>query len=133
MKYYFDTALFIYALETKSEQAKKLFQDALLDGRVGTSVVTVMEYCTGCIKNDAYVSVEKFVDFLHDYDFELHRVDEETAMIAARVRAKYPAFKQMDALQIASAIAAKADVFYTNDKQLIQFKHSITKVVRPDC
>ena len=72
--------------------------------------------------------VTRFQKFLRDCDFEIHLIQEETALEAARIRAGYPAFKQLDALQLASAIAAEADVFYTNDKQLLQFTHDRMKV-----
>ena len=52
-----------------------MLQESLMNGEVGTSVVTVMEYCTGCIKNNENTAAGKFLDFLHDNHFELHRVD----------------------------------------------------------
>jgi predicted nucleic acid-binding protein len=73
--------------------------------------------------------VTRFRQFLRQCDFEIHLIQEETAFTAAKIRADYPAFKQMDALQLASAIVAEADVFYTNDKQLLQFAHERMKVV----
>ena len=73
--------------------------------------------------------VTRFRQFLRKCNFEIHWIQEETAFTAAKIRADYPTFKQMDALQLASAIDAEADVFYTNDKQLLQFSHERMKVV----
>ncbi|MBR0168632.1 MAG: PIN domain-containing protein [Synergistaceae bacterium] len=44
------------------------------------------------------------------------------AFKAAEIRSCYEAFKQMDALQLATAIVSGANVFYTNDEQLLQFR-----------
>lgn len=129
MKAYFDTAILIYALETGSAQARNLLEDSMRQGVVGISVVTIMEYCTGCMRHNRTDMVTRFRQFLRQCDFEIHLIQEETAFTAAKIRADYPAFKQMDALQLASAIVAEADVFYTNDKQLLQFAHERMKVV----
>ena len=51
------------------------------------------------------------------------------ALTAAGIRSEYPGYKSMDALQLASALAAHADVFYTNDKQLLSYKNDKMKVV----
>ena len=129
MKSYFDTAILIYALECGSTQARNLLEDSMRQGVVGISVVTIMEYCTGCMRHNRPDMVTRFRQFLRQCDFEIHWIQEETAYTAAKIRADYPAFKQMDALQLASAITAEADVFYTNDKQLFQFSHERMKVV----
>ena len=129
MKSYFDTAILIYALENGSVQARNLLEDSMRQGVVGISVVTIMEYCTGCMRHNRTDMVTRFRQFLRQCDFEIHLIQEETAFTAAKIRADYPAFKQMDALQLASAIVAEADVFYTNDKQLLQFAHERMKVV----
>ncbi|WP_044916994.1 type II toxin-antitoxin system VapC family toxin [Butyrivibrio sp. WCE2006] len=130
IKTYFDTAIFIYALELKMKEARDLFTDALQQGTVGTSAITIMEYTTGCFKNGTKEDIDKFNKFLTDLMFEVKNVDREVAVEAARIRAEYPSFKQMDSLQIASANVAGADIFYTNDKQLLQFKDDGMKVIK---
>lgn len=129
MKSYFDTAILIYALENSSAQARNLLEDSMRQGVVGISVVTIMEYCTGCMRHNRADMVTRFRQFLRKCNIEIHWIQEETAFTAAKIRADYPAFKPMDALQIASAIVAESDVFYTNDKQLLQFSHERMKVV----
>ena len=49
-------------------------------------------------------------------------VNDVIAFKAAEIRSQYEAFKQMDALQLATAVVSGANVFYTNDKQLLQFR-----------
>ena len=65
---------------------------------------------------------EAFYKFLEFLDVELISVDVLIADNAARIRAGYPGFKLMDAIQIASAAETMCDAFFTNDKQLRQYK-----------
>ena len=119
---FFDTSIFIYALECDDPRARALFEEACRSGPVGTSVLTITEYCAGCYKAGRDDMAERFLAFLRDLRFEVQPIDEETAREAAGIRARCPSFKSMDALHLASAAAAGAAVFYTNDKQLRQFR-----------
>lgn len=135
MKTYFDTALFIYALESKDDSVRKLFAECINDGEVGTSAVTILEYAAGCLKKatkDGKESINRFRGFLNDHYFELTDIDEEVAIVAAGIRTEHPGFKSMDALQLASAVVAHADVFYTNDKQLLSYTNKKMKVIGLD-
>ena len=121
-KSFFDTSLFIYALEDNSIAAQNLFQRALAEGTVGTSTITIMEYAVGCLKYGKIERLNNFRYFLKTLMFEVVSVDDVIALKAAEIRAKYQFFKPMDALQLATAFVAGADVFYTNDKQLLQYQ-----------
>ena len=135
MKSYFDTALFIYALERKDDSVRKIFADCINDGDVGTSAVTILEYAAGCLKKGTKggkESLNRFRRFLNDHYFEITDIDENVALEAAAIRAEYPGFKSMDSLQLASALAAHADVFYTNDKQLLSYSSKKMKVIGLD-
>lgn len=121
-KSFFDTSIFIYALETDSTIARNLFQQALTEGVVGTSTITLMEYATGCFKHNRLDILDNFQRFLRAIKCEVIPVNGIIAFKAAEIRSRYEAFKQMDALQIATAIVSEANVFYTNDKQLLQFR-----------
>ena len=74
------------------------------------------------LKNGNAKSVQSFRAFLADMEIPVLSVDSEIAYLAATLRAKYPAIKAMDALQLASAIVSGCDVFLTNDKQLRQLE-----------
>ena len=130
-KYYFDTAIFIYAIERCNERAKQIITESYQNGKIGTSVITLMEYITGCYKKaskkESLQSMTMFNELLTNYGFEVKNIDREVVIVAAQIRANYP-FKQMDSLQLASAVVAGADVFYTNDKQLLQFKNNVLEV-----
>ena len=135
MKSYFDTALFIYALERRDDSVRKIFTECINSGDVGTSAVTILEYAAGCLKKGTKggkESLKRFRSFLNDQYFEITDIDEEVALTAAGIRAEYPGYKSMDALQLASALAAHADVFYTNDKQLLSYSSKKMKVIGLD-
>ena len=128
-KSFFDTSIFIYALENDSEIARDLFQQAITVGTVGTSTITLMEYATGCFKHNRLDILNNFQRFLNALMVEVVPVNGVIAFKAAEIRSKYSSFKQMDALQIATAVVSGANVFYTNDKQLLQFQE--IAVIRP--
>ena len=128
-KSFFDTSIFIYALENDSEIARDLFQQAITVGAVGTSTITLMEYATGCFKHDRLDILNNFQRFLNALMVEVVPVNDVIALKAAEIRSNYSSFKQMDALQIATAVVSGANVFYTNDKQLLQFQE--IAVIRP--
>ena len=128
-KSFFDTSIFIYALENNSTIARKLFQKAITEGVLGTSTITLMEYATGCFKHNRLDVLGNFQRFLNALMFEVIPVNDVIAFKAAEIRSHYEAFKQMDALQIATAVVSGANVFYTNDKQLLQFQE--IAVIRP--
>lgn len=128
-KIYFDTSIFIYALENDLPKAQALFSDAMQSGHCGISVITVMEYYTGCYKRNRYDMIKKFNRFVFDGGFEVVAIDTATAVEAAKIRTEYVFFKQMDALQLASAKVAGADIFYTNDKQLLQYHDEKLRVL----
>ena len=128
-KSFFDTSIFIYALENDSKIAQDLFQQAITVGAVGTSTITLMEYATGCFKHNRLDILNNFQRFLNALMVEVVPVNDVIAFKAAEIRNRYSSFKQMDALQIATAVISGANVFYTNDKQLLQFQE--IAVIRP--
>ena len=81
-----------------------------------------MEYATGCIKYGKLERLNNFRKFLKTLMFEVIPVNDVIAIKAAEIRSNYKYFKPMDALQLATAFISEADVFYTNDKQLLQYK-----------
>ena len=87
-----------------------------------TSVITVGEYLTSPYRENKKEYREAFYKFLELLDVELISVDVLIADSAARIRAGHLGFKLMDAIQIATAAETACDAFFTNDKQLQQYK-----------
>ncbi|MBQ9575105.1 MAG: PIN domain-containing protein [Synergistaceae bacterium] len=122
---FLDTAPLIYFLdddENYAEKMRHIFYDALVGGvKLITSAITVTEYLTYPCRTGNIEKINAFFEFINDAGIEAMPIDTETAVKAAQIRADYPHFKTMDALQLASACVNYCDIFLTNDKQLCRF------------
>ncbi|MBQ9364279.1 MAG: PIN domain-containing protein [Schwartzia sp.] len=130
---FLDTSPIIYFLERNtryyeclSKYLKKLDSYGVI---FYTSVVSIEEYLVTPLKNDDSNLVRAFYEFLEIMDINVIHIDEMIADDAAHVRAKYGGIKGMDALQLAAFEASHAEVFLTNDKQLVQYSPSKVKLV----
>lgn len=86
-----------------------------------TSTISVMEFLVQPYREENDVLIGNFELFLHKLDFQIEKISIVIAKNAALIRASYPSFKTMDALQLATACSQNCDIFLTNDKQLRQF------------
>ena len=131
-KLFMDTAPFIYLLDhdVRYIGSIRTFLDKVMAQGTPliTSAVSVAEYLVHPYKIQAKEKVKLFFAFLNDANVEVIPVGTEIAEYAARIRAEYPAFKAMDALQLATAHIEGCDAFLTNDKQLRQF-HSLNCIM----
>ena len=122
---FFDTAPIIYLVEHNREYFGKMvvfFQECFNSGRqMVTSVLTVEEYSVFPYRRGEHALLMQFMRLLSDAEMEIVEIDRRIADQAARIRAGYPGFKAMDALQLAAAIRTECELFVTNDKQLKQF------------
>ena len=122
---FLDTSPFIYVLDHDMRYAGSIRK--FLDRVMGqgtpliTSAVSVAEYLVHPYKLHAKEKIKLFFAFLDDANIEVIPVGTEIADYAARIRAEYPSFKAMDALQLATAYIEGCDAFLTNDRQLQQF------------
>lgn len=118
-----DTAVFIYHFEKNEKYSaitEEIFSrlDKDKDFTAVTSVITVLEVCVKPIKESRQDLVAEYTEkLLYDDKLATWVVDGNIAQKAAEIRAKY-GIKTPDAIQIATAIAAEADVFITNDTPL---------------
>ena len=121
---FLDTAPIIYFVEKKPGFYEKV-SDLLIsnaDADYFTSVITVAEYFPYPLQQpNCEELVREFNEFIEQAEISVVNIDREIAMEAARIRAEYKAFKMMDSLQLAAALACGCDLFLTNDKQLRQF------------
>lgn len=123
-----DTAPFIYYIEENKEnpqyysKVRNFFEYCYNnDLELFTSVITTEEYCVMPYKLNELERIELFRRFLHLLGIRVVMIDEKVADKASQIRAQYPKFKSMDALQLAVAHHTQCDLFFTNDKQLRQF------------
>ena len=121
---FIDTSPFIYVLEDNdrySATVRRFLSDCYVSGiQFFTSLLTFTEYCVVPYRQNDERKIKDFENFLVDAEISIVQLTERIAKYASWLRAKYHGIKAMDSLQLASAIQAGCDVFFTNDKQLLQ-------------
>lgn len=121
---FLDTAPLIYFLEKADPYYASLqaFFRNFQNADYCISVISRCEYLVFPFRNQDTEAVNRFEQFLSDFDVSVNTIGTEIADQAAHIRAQFPAFKMMDSLQLASAELTHCDLFLTNDKQLKQYQ-----------
>ena len=123
---FIDTAPIIYFLENSSiymESMKKFFTRCMKEHiQIVTSTLTIEKYLESPYSKGKLEYVDNFKRFIEYMNIEVVDIDSSIAEQGAKIRGQYKNFKAMDALQIATSIVKKCDMFFTNDKQLRQEK-----------
>ena len=117
-KAFFDTNVFIYALDRDMDVAKTVLEEAILSDSAVTSSITIMEYCSGIYKKAGDAGVKVFQNFIKDNYIYVCPIDNSKAVTAAKLKSINSSLKSMDAIQLAAAIEEGCEFFYTNDKRL---------------
>ena len=121
---FLDTAPIIYFVEKKPSYYEKVASllAANHNAEFFTSVISLTEYFPYPFKQpNRDELIREFDLFIREADIMVVDIDQKIAMEAARIRAEWPNFKTMDALQIAAALDCGCDLFLSNDRQLRQF------------
>jgi len=122
MKIFIDTAPFIYMAEdhpTYANRTKKFIASAFADqNSLLTSVISLMEFSVKPERDNKTESIAKLRITWNRLNVQLLNIDEQIAQQAAMLRAKYPALKGLDALQISAALVHDCQQFLTNDMPL---------------
>lgn len=124
---FLDTAPVIYFIEAHHQFGPLVKQVAELmnNNRIQavTSVLTLSEVLPKPIETGNEKLVEKFKTYLKNGpNLTLLPIGETIGEAAGALRGKYPFLKTVDAVQIAAALDAEADIFLTNDKKLSGIK-----------
>jgi predicted nucleic acid-binding protein len=124
---YLDTAPIIYYIEASPQfgPVMKELVDLYRHGGFSlcTSVLTITETIPKPFSEGNKELQQLFLSFFRNrQNIVLHVVSEPIAICAGELRGIYPSLRTMDALQIATAIEAQADLFVTNDAKLKQIK-----------
>jgi len=119
-----DTNVLIYYIEEHPIYLKKIepLIEKIADGKVTgiTSYVTLLELLVKPIREGRSDLVGQYKTILTG-QLEMVPMDEAVSMKAAELRAKY-GIRTPDAIQLASVIHKKGDVFITNDRGLKDVK-----------
>jgi uncharacterized protein len=119
---YWDTMLFIYWVEDNSRYAERVLQ--LLENmkvrrdQLCTSAFTVGEVLTGPVKFGSPQIADKIRDIFQSPLVEVLPYTLETAEFYAEIRATHTV-SAADAIHLACAAQAGADLFLTSDKRLV--------------
>jgi predicted nucleic acid-binding protein len=90
-----------------------------------TSVLTITELLTGPYKSKNFQLVEEYRSTLFSFpNLTFREMDYEIANQTAQLRAEY-GLKTPDAIQLATALLEKADVFITNDTDFKRVKFPV--------
>jgi predicted nucleic acid-binding protein len=121
---FLDTAPVIYLIEKHPQFGVKVQTQLLTEAKQGstfaTSVATLMEFSVVPERAQQLQPITDFHRLMASLGAPLHAIAQPTAELAAKLRARYPALKGMDALQISSALQYGCDTFLTNDRKLKQ-------------
>ncbi|OGD98871.1 hypothetical protein A3A49_02645 [Candidatus Curtissbacteria bacterium RIFCSPLOWO2_01_FULL_38_11b] len=118
-----DSNVFIYHFEENLHFipfTRKIFQELSSKNlKAITSVISLVETL-------AYPAPQKVIEAIKEAfstlpNVTIVNVDQQIAIEAARIRRNYK-FRLPDAIQLATALYAKAQIFVTNDKRLKVFK-----------
>lgn len=117
-----DTMVFIYHFENNQKYSSLTFSilDSLEKGRFNAiiSSLTLLEILVKPKRENNQFINERYKLILQNFpNLEIKAMDIDIAEIAATIRGKYN-INTPDAIQVATAIHSKADIFITNDFQL---------------
>lgn len=118
-----DTNIFIYYFQ-KHPQFGSTAKELLLrlaknQAQIITSVISLIEILSFKTTKQKIIRLEH--ELTHIAKLDMIEVSHEIGKKAASIRREY-GFRLADAIQLATAVEHKADVFITNDQQLKQFK-----------
>ena len=117
-----DTMVFIYHFEKNQIYSPLTFSifESLEKGDFKgiTSILTLLEILVKPKKENDSLLVERYKLLLETFpNLQVHEINENIADIASSLRANYN-INTPDAIQIATSLDAKADIFITNDVNL---------------
>jgi predicted nucleic acid-binding protein len=122
-----DTNVFIYVLNGH-EQFGQLSAKLLKDKESKTASRLVYAEVLASPKLEDEILHSKALLFLNELDIQWQEVNNNVLIEAANLRRQQPKLKLIDALHIASAIIAHAEIFFTNDQDLQSLRISELKI-----
>lgn len=123
-KIFLDTNPVVYLLEDTMPFAQ-IVDDFLTKESLGgaefyTSTITDTEFLAKPYHSGDYGTIDAYWEFLKRMDILKCFVNEEIAVDAAKIRARYGGIKTADSIQLATSMNCGCDCFFTNDGQLRQ-------------
>lgn len=119
-----DTNVFIYYFENDANlgtKAKLVFDKLTKNQLKAVTNITSLAELLSSPKLSKKAVIETKKLFLSVPNLEIYQVDEKIALKSAQIRREH-GFRLLDAIQLATAMYAKAKVFITNDEGFKKFK-----------
>jgi predicted nucleic acid-binding protein len=88
------------------------------DGTLSTSVISIAEFGVKPKRLNKPMLIDEMEEMLEILQVKIIDINREIAELSSSIRANYPSLKNLDALQLASAISSNCTDFLTNDKKL---------------
>ena len=133
MKSFADTNIWFYALTEQDIKLKEKADNLIYDNRKTTCLSTrvINELCTNLIRKASFdESGIKLLIKRFYFDYEVVELNEEILLFASDLRARYP-FSFWDGLIVASALAANAEILYSEDMQNRLTVENKLKIINP--
>lgn len=123
-----DSMVFIYVFERDRIFFRDAFSliDSIEKGSIDglTSLVSIIEALSSLKLEHASEARTEIIQFFDETaHLTVFPVDRREGETAAALRRQYPSLYTPDAIQLATALVHQADVFVTNDAQLLKLKH----------
>lgn len=132
---FWDTNLFIYLLEGESQHSAEVrtLRNRMLERKdeLVTSTMTVAELQVGPRKSGHFEMANRYREVLPRVA-RIVTFDLDAADHYARIRGNHSSVRGPDAVQLACAVAGKADFFVTNDMRLQKLRLEGTTILPLD-
>jgi predicted nucleic acid-binding protein len=133
MRVYLDACVIIYLVEAQPPFHEKILSalDGMCredDSALLTSRLSLLECRVRAMRNKDTPLLQRYADFFHPDQVYIHEIDAATIERATELRAQY-AYRAPDAIHLATAIEANADVFLTGDLRLAQCREIVVRVL----
>jgi predicted nucleic acid-binding protein len=119
---FLDTSPIIYLIENNpsfySRVSSYLATVIEKDAGISTSVISIAEFGVKPKRFNRTELIDEMEEMLGILQVKIIEINREIAELSSTIRAKYPAIKNFDALQLSSAILSNCSEFLTNDKKL---------------
>lgn len=129
---FIDTNLWLYAfLDTGEPQKSARARELLQYAEPMLSVQVVNEICVNLIKKARFseVQISQLIEALYE-KYPIVELDENILLTASQLRQEY-AFSFWDSMIVACALAANAEILYSEDMQTGLVVRGVLKVVNP--
>jgi predicted nucleic acid-binding protein len=121
MRYYVDSAPLIYLIEQVQPYAAAVKTELALSGSsLASSELTRLECRVKPIREGDAALLQDFDDYFARSIDEIVQLTRTVMDQATEIRAEFN-FKTPDSIHLAAALAAKCDIFLTNDHRLTAF------------